>query len=59
MCIDENSFSAAGKPNAALNGAPHPALDSRPPAHAPRFLIDTLAIRNAPNSLKTKEGNPF
>jgi hypothetical protein len=23
------------------------------------FLIDTLAIRNAPNSLKTKESNPF
>jgi hypothetical protein len=24
-----------------------------------RFLIDTLAIRNAPNSLKTKGSNPF
>jgi hypothetical protein len=47
-------------PSSTKAGRPRPySLSPSFPALRSRALIDTPAIRNTPNSLKTKESNPF
>jgi hypothetical protein len=60
----EQNCGARFQPRRNQRCAQRPPLRSRTrsmysPLKAPHFLIDTPAIRNAPNSLKTKERNPF
>jgi hypothetical protein len=60
----EQNCGARFQPRGKQRSAQRPPLRSRTrsmywPLDAPHFLIDTPAIRNTPNSLKTKESTPF